>query len=77
DDESDKPDKPHKRHKPPISPGRAACLIDRGKQTATVCVGANHSVAVAQTATMPKKKAAPSYFPLMTLMTPSKMRHTQ
>jgi len=37
----------------------------------------NHSAAVAQTETMPKKKAAPSYRPFMTLMTASKMRHNQ
>jgi hypothetical protein len=36
-----------------------------------------HSAAAAQTATIPKKKAAPSYFPLMTLITPNKMRHDQ
>jgi hypothetical protein len=29
-----------------------------------------------QTATIPKKKAAPSYLPLMTLITPGKMRTT-
>jgi len=34
-----------------------------------------YSAAAAQTATIPKKKAAPSYFPLMTLITPRKIRH--
>ena len=36
-----------------------------------------HSAAAAQTATIPKKKAAPSYLPLTTLITPNKMRHDQ
>ena len=36
-----------------------------------------HSAAEAQTATIPKKNAAPSYLPLITLITPSKMRHDQ